>query len=353
MQPLKMCVEKSTKHDLNHLQELKNISTSSNQYDKLSAAFYTAKLWPNNSTITVGFLEEPPANLERTSLSDLKNKRDVNGNALEIDPLQYDIDKLDIISAVKKIVNDRINPIVNLKFIFVDNVKDAQIRISFNPGSGAWSLLGTDCLNEKDPNEATMNLGWFDVPTTIHEFGHALGLIHEHQNPKDNLIEWDKKKVYSWAKQTQGWDEQTTYHNIIEKYSSAQINGSKFDPESIMLYFFPGSLTTNNKGTNQNLKLSEYDVAYLNSVYSNSPMSPEQFYKDVYNKNIDPSILSSLKNINKYKQTTDSDTTTSKSHSTNIIIGISIFVGVAIILFIIIRSFSKKATKPTYINKIA
>ena len=101
------------------------------------------------------------------------------------------------------------------------------------------------------------------------------------------------------------------------------------------------------------LKLSEYDVAYLNSVYSNSPMSPEQFYKDVYNKNIDPSILSSLKNINKYKQTTDSDTTTSKSHSTNIIIGISIFVGVAIILFIIIRSFSKKATKPTYINKIA
>ena len=351
MYPLKMCVEKTSKHDLNHLQELKSISMNSKQYDKLSAAFYTAKLWPNNATITVGFLEEPPANLERSSLEELKNKRDSKGNALELDPLQYAIDKLDIISAVKKIVNERINPIVNLKFVFVDNPKDAQIRISFNPGSGAWSLLGTDCLNERNPNEATMNLGWFDVPTTIHEFGHALGLIHEHQNPRENLIEWDKNKVYNWAKQTQGWDEQTTYRNIIEKYSTAQINGSKFDPESIMLYFFPGTLTTNNKGTNQNLKLSEYDVAYLNSVYSNSPQSPEQFYKNVYNKNMDKSILLNVNNFGLVNESTG-DTTPSKKNN-NILIGISIFVGVSIILYILIRLFLIKPTnKSTYMKKV-
>ena len=32
--------------------------------------------------------------------------------------------------------------------------------------------------------------------TIIHEFGHALGMIHEHQNPLNNSLQWNTDKVY-------------------------------------------------------------------------------------------------------------------------------------------------------------
>ena len=49
-----------------------------------------------------------------------------------------------------------------------------------------------------------MNLGYEDNgsstygfrSTTIHEFGHALGLNHEHKNPSAG-IKWNKPVVYS------------------------------------------------------------------------------------------------------------------------------------------------------------
>ena len=113
----------------------------------------------------------------------------------------------------------------------------------------------------------TLNYGWIDAKTISHEVGHVLSMIHEHQNPNGQTISWNEDIVYKWAETTQGWDKETTVHNIIVKYKVDEINGSDFDPMSIMLYFFPGDLTTNNKGTHQNLRLSAYDVEYLNSVY--------------------------------------------------------------------------------------
>src|SRR5262245_17937049 len=75
----------------------------------------------------------------------------------------------------------------NVAFNFRDN-KDADIRISFS-GLGSWSALGQRCrrIPRKQP---TMNFGYLndysgdkDVRSMVlHEFGHALGLIHEHQS---------------------------------------------------------------------------------------------------------------------------------------------------------------------------
>ena len=179
-----------------------------------------------------------------------------------------------------------------------------DIRITFDPNNGAWSLVGTDCLTNKDKKTATMNLGWFDVPTTLHEFCHALGMIHEHQNPKGNLILWNKKRVLQWARSTQGWDPETTNSNIIERYNIDEINGSTFDSRSIMLYFFPGDLVldekTNDccgKGTQQNYQFSPYDVLYLNNTYphNNATLTPEQFtvkfFNDVFNQKVDAEDL--------------------------------------------------------------
>ena len=78
----------------------------------------------------------------------------------------------------------------NLRFEF-NNAPDAEIRIAFNPSDGAWSNVGTDC-RLVPLNEPTMNLGFMDGGTVAHEFGHAIGLGHEHQNPSGGL-QWNEE----------------------------------------------------------------------------------------------------------------------------------------------------------------
>jgi ATP-dependent Zn protease len=53
-----------------------------------------------------------------------------------------------------------------------------------------------------------------------------------------------------------------------------------------MLYFFPAYLTTNNRGTRQNLRLSGYDVEYISKTYPGGSQTPENFYLSVYNEQL-------------------------------------------------------------------
>lgn len=273
---------------------------------RLAAAFMKSKIWPAHTTIKIGFLRDAGDEITRTDVDIMEKKVDSEGNSLPIDPLQRAVTDLPIKDAIIKIVTERLQPIVNVKLMFYDenneliNPNVADIRIDFDDMGGAWSLLGTECLTLKDKSEATMNFGWFDVPTVLHEFCHALGMVHEHQNPKGKTILWDKERVYQWAKETQGWNQEKTDTQIIERYKFDEINGSTFDSKSIMLYFFPGNVVldpnTNQccgTGTNQNQMFSPYDVLYLNYNYplKNSSMTSEQFtvkfFNDVFNQQVD------------------------------------------------------------------
>lgn len=151
----------------------------------------------------------------------------------------------------------------NLKFEFND-APDAEIRISFDPNDGAWSYIGTDC--KKIPQgQATMNLGFQDGGTSAHEFGHAIGLGHEHQNPAGG-IEWNEDVVIrDLSGPPNNWSEAQIRHNVLNKYSVDQIRGTKFDADSIMLYFFPPSWTKNGVGTHANEILSALDRAFIAS----------------------------------------------------------------------------------------
>ena len=79
--------------------------------------------------------------------------------------------------------------VANLKFDF-NNAANAEIRIAFDSNDGAWSYVGTDCRSIP-VNQQTMNLGFLDGGTTAHEFGHAIALAHEHQNPRGG-IQWNE-----------------------------------------------------------------------------------------------------------------------------------------------------------------
>ena len=160
----------------------------------------------------------------------------------------------------------------NLTFDF-NNAPDAEIRISFDPNDGAWSYVGTD--NRSIPtNQATMNLGFMDGGTAGHEFGHAIGMAHEHQNPAGG-IEWNEATVIqSLSGPPNNWDEATIRHNVLSKYRVDQIQGTNFDPDSIMLYFFPGSWVKSGVGTHANELLSVTDKAYIASAQAYPKTAP-------------------------------------------------------------------------------
>jgi hypothetical protein len=151
--------------------------------------------------------------------------------------------------------------VANLKFDFND-ASNAEIRIAFDQDDGAWSYVGTDCRGIP-LNQPTMNLGFLDGGTAAHEFGHAIGLAHEHQNPRGG-IQWNEQVVIEeLAKSPNFWDEATARHNVLNKYSVDQINGTDFDPDSIMLYFFPASWTRNGIATKANEVLSALDKQFI------------------------------------------------------------------------------------------
>ena len=152
----------------------------------------------------------------------------------------------------------------NLKFDF-NNAPDADIRVSFDPNDGAWSYIGTDCKSIP-LNQATMNLGFLDGGTAGHEFGHAIGMAHEHQNPAGG-IEWNEAVViHDLSGPPNNWNEAKIRHNVIDKYSVNQIKGTAFDPDSIMLYFFPGTWVKSGIGTHANDVLSVIDEGFIASA---------------------------------------------------------------------------------------
>jgi hypothetical protein len=161
----------------------------------------------------------------------------------------------------------------NLSLQFVEE-GDAEIRIAFQEGDGSWSYLGTQC-RDIPADEATMNYGWLTPASdddeiqrvVLHEFGHALGLIHEHQNPQGG-IDWNEPAVIAdLSGPPNFWDEATIRHNVLDHYSPDVVTATDVDRDSIMMYPIPAAWTNDGFSADLNTDLSELDKLLVRDVY--------------------------------------------------------------------------------------
>ena len=189
-----------------------------------------------------------------------KNKQWINGSTITIRFLEGTTANRDMVREIAALWTQH----ANLEFAFTDDPR-AQIRVSFDENDGAWSYVGTDNLSIP-LHAATLNLGWVDEGVILHEFGHMIGLAHEHSSPRGG-IQWDEEVV---IRELSGppnyWDEETIRHNVFRKYGVDQIHGTEFDHESIMLYAFPAEWTLDGQGTHANEKLSDLDKQFVASA---------------------------------------------------------------------------------------
>jgi serralysin len=161
----------------------------------------------------------------------------------------------------------------NLRLEFVPQ-GDADIRIAFEQGNGSWSYLGTVCRGISEP-EPTMNYGWLTPDSddeelnrvVMHEFGHALGLIHEHQNPEGG-IKWNEPAVIAeLSGPPNNWDEETIRRNVLDHYPEGDVEATPVDKDSIMMYPIPASWTLDGFSADLNADVSKTDVEFIHTTY--------------------------------------------------------------------------------------
>ncbi|KAI9459360.1 hypothetical protein HD554DRAFT_1620366 [Boletus coccyginus] len=167
----------------------------------------------------------------------------------------------------------------NVKFQETTDKDRADIRITFR-GSGFYSQIGTDIKDD--------DMGLAGLPNKyppkrencgniLHEFGHVLGLEHEHQRPSSaNLLVLDEKVVKDYyANQVKGQkrkEEQRDWatSNILKRVEDEEtINYTNLDPESIMIYdiFEDWQLQAKKLPIQRNYELSDVDQATITLMY--------------------------------------------------------------------------------------
>lgn len=160
----------------------------------------------------------------------------------------------------------------NITLDFVES--DGMLRVAFIEGAGSYSYIGDYAL-EVPSSAETMNFGWFDEnspeddfsSTILHEFGHALGLIHEHQHPEADL-NWNEELVYwYYSLPPNNLTREEVDINILGTYDPTYFTYNDYDVNSIMHYQFLGEFFEDGQATPYNTELSDGDKEIAGIIY--------------------------------------------------------------------------------------
>ena len=139
-----------------------------------------------------------------------------------------------------------------------------------------WDMVQAEM--KLDPNH------WDNVELTrvvTHEFGHALGLLHEQSFP--GAVKWNKSdSVYNYYWETQGWDRAKVDFNVFEVAEQFYTNGTTYDPKSIMHYSVDASETTDGYAVKTNYLLSDGDKKLIAALYPKGKMESDLAVPKVY-----------------------------------------------------------------------
>lgn len=215
-------------------------TTSATHKGKRGAA-YNADLWPQHSTIKISLLNMTDKQEELTKAS---------------------INKW--------------SPHINLKLEFIDG-PDGDIRIAANNNYGGGSSAIGRQANDFPKSEPTMTIGFggeddaYTGGTIMHEFGHALGLHHEHQHP-DNTLDFDMEKLYQEFARRNFTREQTDQF-VLDPLNRENLIFLGYDQDSIMNYGFGEGTLRNRGAAPRGNDLSRGDIEFAEFIYPKSKIN--------------------------------------------------------------------------------
>ncbi len=178
---------------------------------------------------------------------------------------------------VRKVAREWTGPnMANLALSFRNDTNATDIRISFQP-DGSWSMIGNTCRSRTDTSKATMNLRLTADSSeqqvrrlVLHEFGHALGLIHEHQVPNGGF-KWNRDAVIrDLSGLPNEWTPQQIEDNIFKAFTESQVHSTGLDIYSIMIYPIPSTWLLDGQPIPFNTELSAKDKQFIREQYPHS-----------------------------------------------------------------------------------
>lgn len=161
----------------------------------------------------------------------------------------------------------------NLSFEFCEDPK-AEIRVALEARAQSWCYVGTDCL-AIPLHQPTMDLCLRDGDSeaegrhvVLHEFGHAIGLMHEHQNPSRPEL-WNREAVYaSYQGPPHHWSRKMIDDVVFSTWDPAIYPVEKpFDPQSIMIWPIPNEFTLGDFEIGWNQDISKGDAEFVRKLY--------------------------------------------------------------------------------------